>query len=382
MREQDGVAEAASWLAGTCGRVTVVKGAGDDVLRHLGERAAFDALVVSSGTVPHLPAFVEEVRRGDPALEVVVVVATGDLRSGLACLRAGASDLLEAPLDRAALVAAAQRAVARRGAAALAGDWLRLARAAGLGQLIGTIAHEIANPVSIVTSSLNATNEDLTALDGLENVAGAEAAGALTAWWDADGRKTVGDMRELTVEALEGVQRLKLLARDLRAIARADATAPALLEVGEAVQAALRVARSEVSGHARVSVELPPGLAVRARPGALVEALLHVILNAAHRAAGRARGDIVVRARREEQVVLVEVEGDGELVDDPAARHLAPFLPLGAPACRQAMGLAVARELIEQQGGGLRARRGAQGGWVLEVRLVADEGDEGEGRAG
>jgi hypothetical protein len=76
--------------------------------------------------------------------------------------------------------------------------------------------------------------------------------------------------------------------------------------------------------------------------------------------------------------VLVEVEGGSAPAPEPEARHLAHFLPPGAPACWQTLGLAVARELIERQGGTLHVRpcgQGSLGGMALEVRLPADEGD-------
>jgi len=334
---------------------------------------AIDVLVASAPIRAAPIELVVEALRRDPGLEVVVATAQDSFEHALSCLRAGASDIVGLPIDGEALLFAVTRALERRRSRSLARELLAVAPATGLGQLTGSIAHEIANPVAILTSCLDAAAQSLAVLAELRSLAPQEA-GPLKAWWERTGREAFEQANEVTAEAQEGAQRLKVLARDLRGMARCDASAVGELEVGEAIEAALRVARAELTSHVKVEVEVPRRTLVRASRGALTQALVHLFVRAAQaaRAAGVRRGHVDVRVHEREDTILVEVEDDiAPAKEEAAARYLAPYLPAGTPAGAGALGLAVARDLVERQGGSLTARPRQGGGTVFELRLHA-----------
>ncbi len=343
----------------------------DDALARL-EGSAVDVLVASVGCGSPARLAAEALQR-DPDIEVVVATGPDGFARALACLRAGASDLVVTPVDGEALRVAVTRAVERRRARGLAREFLGLARSTGLGQLTGSIAHEIANSVAILTSSLDEIARSLATLAELP-LRCAQEPGAIGEWWERAGRQALELAREVMAEATEGAQRLKLLAGDLRGMARGDPAARSDVDVGEAIQAALRVARAELTGRVRVALDAPPRMFAHASHGALAQALVHLLVRAAQAmaAAGRRRGDVQVRARRMGAAVQVEVEDDVTPASaDEAPRHLAPYLPAGALGRLGALGLAVARDLVERQGGSLQARPCPAGGTMFELRLPA-----------
>lgn len=333
-------------------------------------RSSVDVLVVASPICAAPNEVVREAFRLDPGVEIVMATVRADFENALACLRAGASDIIAMPIEGAALLSAVHRALERRRARGLAQELLGVARSTGLGELAGSIAHEIANPIAILAPGLDAAAQSLATLAELGSL-GAEGS-AVQAWWERSGRGALEQASEVVSEAQEAARRLKIIARDLRALATCDPSALADCDVAETVEAALRVARAELTLRVKVAVDVPRGLVVHASRCALMQALVHVLVRGAHvvHDAGLRRGNILVRARDRGATVSIEVEDDVSPPRTPgAARFLEPYLPAGAPVGSGALGLAVARDLVERQGGSVSARPTPGGGTLFDLQL-------------
>lgn len=350
----------------------VVTAKGGEPATLIGSRSV-DVVVASVPDCAEPVQLVAEALRRDPGIEIIIATGRADFDEALACLRAGAADLLALPIEGGALESAVIRAVERRRARGLARELLGVARATCIGQLTGSIAHEIANPVAILTSSLDGIADSLATLAELRALLPQGHAPTL-AWWERAGREALAQAGEVMAEAQEGAQRLKALARDLRAMAGGDPSAVSDLDVADAVEAALRVGRAELTGRVKVSLEIPPGLGVHANRGAFTQALVQLLVRAAQAAhdAGHRHGNVRVRAREQDGSITIEVEDDvAPAKPEAAARLFAPYLPVGTSSGVGALGLAVARELVERQGGSLTARSAKAGGTVFEVKLRA-----------
>lgn len=83
-------------------------------------------------------------------------------------------------------------------------------------------------------------------------------------------------------------------------------------------------------------------------------------------------GEIGVSLRRRDEALRIEIKDNGAPLDDE--RRLSFFDPLaGDRINRTALGLAMARKIIERHGGEVSARAGASAGTIVEVTLrIAD----------
>jgi len=188
-----------------------------------------------------------------------------------------------------------------------------------------------------------------------------------------DARTALDQALESAGEALMGAKRLRLLARDLRAIFHSDPAAVSATDVAEAVAMAMRLGRAEITNPVHGAVEVPAGVTAVASPGSLAEALLNVLRRAAQavEASGRRRGAVRVGARQHGDELLIEIEDDAASAGDRGLRHLAAWLPPGLAPGPGAYALVAARDLVERQGGTLSAQPAASGGTVLRITLPA-----------
>jgi len=83
-------------------------------------------------------------------------------------------------------------------------------------------------------------------------------------------------------------------------------------------------------------------------------------------------GEIVISLRRRDEALRIEIKDKGAKLDDE--RRLRLFDPLaGDRLNRSALGMAMARRIIERHGGQASARPGASDGTIIEVTLpIAD----------
>ena len=282
-----------------------------------------------------------------PDLEIVVVLKAEAAAQGPACLRAGACDLVLSPVVPGDLVDAVSRALERRRARGLAREYVSLAGQAALGQLSAAVAHDLSNPVSVLLSACGAMAHEIEKLGEIELLLG-DGAHRARGWWQASGRAALQEALAIAADAAAATQRLDLLTRDLRTVSRFDPSRVVLVEVTAVVALVQRMVRSIVSAHATLETHLSAGLHAWANTGALALALSQLLVcRAQTTAAPAARETVRVRAIAAGARVLIEIEVPGV----PAA------------------GVALARDLIEAQGGTISTRPGATGGTVFQIAL-------------
>src|SRR3990172_3079320 len=131
--------------------VDAVTADADGALARLGCRE-IDVLVASILVCPSPAELVEEALRREPGIEIVIASARDAFEQALFFLRSCASDAISSPIEGDGLLTAINRALDRCRARGLARELLEAARSAGLGQLTGSIAHEIANSLAILNS--------------------------------------------------------------------------------------------------------------------------------------------------------------------------------------------------------------------------------------
>jgi len=213
---------------------------------------------------------------------------------------------------------------------------------AALGQLATAIAHEVRNPLGVIRSAAQGVSETLRVED-------------------TDGRRACSFI-------LTEIDRLNNVISSLLAFARPLRLAPRQVAVGQVFDAALMLAREELSGKGlrvsrREAADLP---SVRADPDLLSQVLLGLLANAAD--VTSPGGELFLEARRVDSAIELAVADTGPGVPaDLRARIFEPFFTTRERGT--GLGLAIARQIVEAHGGRIDVGERSGGGARFAIRL-------------
>ena len=213
----------------------------------------------------------------------------------------------------------------------------------------------------------------------------------LVAWASHDLRTPLANMQAM-LEALEDglaeptdylpalgdqVRGLTLLVEDLFELARIDAGALTLelhaSGLDLVVSSCLRgVAAEALQRHVSLGSDVNPAAVARFAPDKVERVLLNLITNALRHTPSD--GSVAVRVEPDRDAVRVTVEDTGEGLDDEAERRMFDRFWRSDPARSQrgaGLGLAIARGLVEAQGGRIWAENRPDGGARVSFTLPA-----------
>jgi signal transduction histidine kinase len=195
-------------------------------------------------------------------------------------------------------------------------------RLAAVGRLSSAIAHEIRNPVAMISSSI------------------------------ATAKQFSGNEREEMFEiASEEASRLVRLTTEFLTYARPRALQLAPTSVDDTLSYVIDACRAHVSQHdVQIQVNASQHLAVNVDAGQVQQALINLIMNAADSALPGST--ILLNAHPHDHKICIDVENTGEAIrEQDLARIFEPFFttkPKGT-----GLGLAIARGIARAHGGDL-----------------------------
>ena len=219
-------------------------------------------------------------------------------------------------------------------------------RNAGLGKLTASILHEVNDPLAYAISNLQQ---------------------AVLAVSELSSAHDTGSLVELLHDALEGMQRIRHVADELRGFAHGTAFDMETADLNRIVEIALQIVQTD-SNH-RVSVEfhageLPP---VRCHRYQLALLFLHLFENAGDALGGS--GVFRVTTSAGPSWVDAEVGDTGPgIPQDDLERVFEPFYTTREE--RAGLGLAIAREIATAHGGSLTATSGSGATFLLRVPVA------------
>jgi signal transduction histidine kinase len=235
-----------------------------------------------------------------------------------------------------------------------------------VGRLASGVAHEINTPIQFVSDSVHflqdATQDLMTViaylreveasvLQGTPSVEAAEA--AATAAREADLDYLVEHMPKAIDRALDGLTRVATIVRSMKEFAHPDAVEMAPVDLNRAVESTLVIARNEYKYVADVETDFAPLPPVRCHAGDVNQAVLNIVVNAAHAIADvvgdtGARGKITVRTRLEpdDRVVVSITDTGGGIPEEIRDRIFDPFFTTKEVGRGTGQGLAIARTVI------------------------------------
>jgi len=258
-----------------------------------------------------------------------------------------------------------------------------------VGRLASGIAHEINTPIQFVSDSVHFVREsmaDLTLLiQRMREVQAAVLSGgnakaaaerATRTEEQVDLPYLVEHLPKALDRALDGLERVATIVRSMKAFAHPDQREMATVDLNQAIASTLTIARNEYKYVAEVETgfgEIPP---VRCLAGEVNQAILNVVVNAAHAVADAVKGSdrkgrIVVRTARDGDEVVVTIRDTGTGI--PAAirdRIFEPFFTTKEVGKGTGQGLAIARSVVvEKHGGELTFETEVGKGTTFFIRL-------------
>jgi DNA-binding response OmpR family regulator len=229
--------------------------------------------------------------------------------------------------------------------------------------LSASIAHEINNPLTVVTGNLDLTS---SLVDELVDTAGNKEVGELS--------QALAEARTQLRDALEATERVRQIVRDLKVFSHPD-TQESLgpVDLHEVLESAMRMTSNEVRHHANFVTEfgdVPPVLANESRLGQL---FLNLIVNAAQAIPmGRAdNNEVRISTSREaSDRVVVEVSDTGiGIPHDKLEQIFDPFFTTKSIGEGTGLGLAICHRIVTEMGGTIEARSTVGVGTTFRVVL-------------
>ncbi len=242
-----------------------------------------------------------------------------------------------------------------------------------IGQLAAGIAHEINTPIQYIGDNTHFLKDaygsvlqvaaHLDALLAIARKADPKATKALEAKVADCGLEFFKDqVPEALDHTLQGVKHVAGIVRAMKEFSHPGADEKTPIDLNRAVETTVTVARNEWKYVAELTTELDPYLpTVLGFPSDINQALLNLIVNAAHaiQASGKGemdKGHIAIKTRVVREAIEVSVTDNGSGIP-PAIRHriFDPFFTTKPPGKGTGQGLAIVHAgIVKRHGGAVR----------------------------
>lgn len=218
-----------------------------------------------------------------------------------------------------------------------------------LGELSGSLAHELNQPLAAILANAQAANR-----------------------WMAKGVPDLVEVKAILEDIIAEDKRAGEIVSRVRALARKATPERKLVDLNQVVRDTAALMRSElIAADLPLRLELDPALPpVRGGQVELQQTLLNLLLNGlqAQAETDRGRRSLTVTTRRaEDQVIIAVRDGGPGLSDEVKARIFESFFTTKQTG--MGLGLALCRRTAENHGGRLSAENHPDGGAVFSLSL-------------
>ncbi|MBX3204877.1 MAG: response regulator [Labilithrix sp.] len=224
-------------------------------------------------------------------------------------------------------------------------------RMASVGQLVGSVAHEINNPLAYIAGNLDVVVEALASGPPMHT----------------------DEMIEALEDARTGVERIKIIVRDLRALSRRDDETRETMDVRTVLETALQMANNELRHRARIVRNLQIAPPVSANAVRLTQVFLNLLLNAAHAIPdGRASENTVTVTTSRSPLggAAIEIrDTGGGIAPEHLERVFDPFFTTKPMGTGTGLGLTICKGIVEKLDGTISVESNPGLGTTVTVEL-------------
>jgi signal transduction histidine kinase len=225
-----------------------------------------------------------------------------------------------------------------------------------LGRLVGGVAHEINNPLTVVLSNLEHIRHELEKLGAAFD-------------------PRILELVDVTLETRDGGKRIQQIVKDLRAFSQTEEQTVENVDLRGTLEFALRMARAsfplslDVKTHC--DEELPP---VSASPGQLLQVFLNLISNAAQSMnsveVSRRKLEVAIRQGASGRVVITVADRGVGISPEHLAKVFDPFFTTRDVGGGTGLGLSVCHGIVQELGGEITLDSRLGEGTVAKVVLL------------
>jgi PAS domain S-box-containing protein len=253
-------------------------------------------------------------------------------------------------------------------------------RMASVGTIAASVAHEINNPLSYVLACLEFLAREGSPITHLTR--------ALRARYPDDPDAAEMSMRLMKlIEPFEnirdGVERMRVIASDLKTFARSDDQERTPVDVSEVLKSAIRMASNETAHRAAVVTHLCEVPWVSASEPRLGQVFLNLLVNAAQAFAPDGPSEknqiSITTSIDPKNRILVEVSDTGPGIEPRILNRIfEPFFTTKPVGVGTGLGLSVCRNIVESYGGEISVSSELGRGTTFRVALLPAPGSPGE----
>lgn len=223
-------------------------------------------------------------------------------------------------------------------------------RLASVGLLAAGVAHEVNNPLGYVLNNIEIAQRELLAFEG----AGERGRHALSV-------------------ALEGVDRIRAIVRDLLMLAREDDTPQSPVDVQAVVESTLVLAAREIERNVVLIRDFHPAPDVQGSRARIAQVLLNLISNGLEAMRGQPRDESFLGVRiatASDGRLLLEVSDTGRGISEAdLPRIFEPFFTTRPAGQGTGLGLSIAQRLVVELGGEMTVSSVVGQGTTFQILL-------------
>ena len=224
-------------------------------------------------------------------------------------------------------------------------------RLTSAGALACGVAHEINNPLTYTLTNLS----------------------SIVAALQREVNPDVEVLRQHARSALDGVERIRDIVRDLRSVAQDHGQEQVAVDLHEPLESAVRMAGHEIDGRARLVRDYVKVPLLSASASRLGQVFLNLLLNAAQSIPmGRPTTNEIRIATRTDDAgnVVVEISDTGRGIPPGLVPHVfEPLMTTKPPDVGSGLGLYVCHQLVKGMRGQIDVVRSASDGTTFRVTL-------------